>query len=170
MSKKYKIQAVILISIGILLAPALFISVWVLVLSSITSSNPGGDSNLALSSYLVVFAPLAFISLLCFVFGVRRLTYAKNLQSGLFAKEYSKSGLSALAIGTTLLAIIGATMLAYVAYTLLKGDTYQIVLTGAIPILVILLAIIIVPINMRKISRQKKTVSTHQATASSTKS
>ena len=164
MNKKYKTQAIVPLSIGILLSPALLITVWILILSSITSADPGGDGNLALLVYLIVFAPLAFISLICLIFGVRRITIAKRQPAISSINEYQnkKRDLSALAIGTVLLSIIGIAMLLYVIYTLLQADPFQLILTGAIPIIVVILAIVFVPINIRKISKQKKALLEHQ--------
>ena len=171
MNKKYKIQSIILLSIGILLSPALYLTVWILILSSTSSANAGGDGNLALVIYLIVSAPLAFISLICLIFGVRRLTLARRQPVMFATKEYqhNKRDLSVLAIGTVLLSFIGITMLIYVIYTLLQGDTFQLILTSTIPIIVVILAIVFVPINIRKISKQKKALLEQQGTVQSEK-
>jgi hypothetical protein len=170
MNKKYKIQATILLSIGLLLSPALFFIAETLIYSFTTSTT--GDEGLALFFYLIIFPLPAFISLLCLIFGVNRLVRARRQPTTLpirspqgailpiSIKEYrrEKIHLSALTVGTVVLGIIGIAMLVFVIYLLLQATPFDLIFAGAIPIAIVLLAIIFVPINIKNISKQKKII------------
>lgn len=170
MNKKYKIQAIILLSVGLLLSPALYFITETLIYSFTTSTT--GDGGLALFLNLIIFPLPAFVSLLCLIFGVNRLVRARRQPTTppirnpqgvvlpISPKEYrrEKIHLSVLTIGTIVLGIIGIAMLVFVIYLLLQATAFYLIFPGAIPIAIVLLAIVFVPINIKSISKQKKII------------
>jgi small-conductance mechanosensitive channel len=164
MNKKYKTQGIILLSIGLLLSPAIY---------AIVSAYFGYiDAVLGLAAVVIyVFCALpAFISVMCIAFGVGRLVAAAKNQAvatekrtpATLQKEYQqkKNNLTALIGGTILLAILAVVMLLFVINLWQQESVlFVLVFSGAIPIAIILFAVVMLPINIRNILKQKKALS-----------
>lgn len=161
MNKKYKTQAIILLSIGLLLSPAIYTVV------SAYLGKIDDASGLAKTVTYVLFTLPAFISVMCITFGVGRLVAASRSQvvvpgkvtfAGLQSDyRQKKNNLIALISGTILLAILAVVMLLYVIYLWQQDNmVFDLIFPGAVPIAIVLFAVVMLPINIINIAKQKK--------------
>lgn len=106
----------------------------------------------------------AFLSIMCLTFGTGRLIASRKQRtgeslSGKVANGYQqkKNNLIALIMATILLGVVGLAMVIIIIRLAQEADAvFVFIVPGAIPIAVVLFALIMLPINIKNILKQKK--------------
>ncbi|MFZ2836565.1 MAG: hypothetical protein WAZ21_04560 [Candidatus Saccharimonadales bacterium] len=153
MNKTYKTQALVLLSIGLLLSPAIYLLFY--------GADPNDESEIFKTLNYIIYPLPAFISVMCLTFGLGRLhtasSYGVSHPPSSDKRKQAKNNLIALFIATSLLAIIGLMMLLYIIHVLLlPGGILLSLITSAIPLAILVFSLIIVPINIKNIMKQRK--------------
>lgn len=158
MSDKYKSQGITLLIIGAVLA---------LSFVPIINYPRGNDMASGVAGIMtIMFMTLPAVgSVVCLGLGIGRLVAArratKQLASGpvmtaLVEYRRQASDYRALVIVTWIVGVIGLLMAAVIFYVLfILREVLGFAIFGAVPVALLLMALIIVPLNIRKIKRER---------------
>ena len=159
MPEKYRSQAAILFIAGGLLSPSIFF---------LLTIPRGADMASGIAGLLILMLTLlpAVASVVCVGLGIGRLIAARGPRAAVTGAPQNisgaelrrrKSDLAALIGVTILIGIVGLVMAAMICYMLvIDKNWFGFVFVGAVPVAVVVLAVVLIPLNIRKIRRERR--------------